>query len=141
MSHHWYLIEKWLDRKIHEFTVQEKINPCLTKEQWLDRYLYTKIHEIFFCTFLIEPYEWNTKLADDQGRWRLDSPIVWILELVWRLEAYDDNIMRAVDHWLDRVKGGFVIEFAVDTSVTYSEEECHFFKCLVFEVSASFNIA
>ena len=35
MSHHWNSIkkeiEKWLDRKIHEFTAQENMNPRLTK--------------------------------------------------------------------------------------------------------------
>ena len=52
MSHHWNPtkkeIDKWLDRNIHEFTAQENKNPRLKKEQCLDRYLYTEIHEIFF---------------------------------------------------------------------------------------------
>lgn len=65
-----------MDRKIHEFMAQEKRNPQLTKEQWLDRYLYTEIHEIFFSSFPVELYEWIVKLADSQGRWRLDGPIV-----------------------------------------------------------------
>ena len=45
MSHHWNPakkeIEECLDRKIHEFGVQENKNLHLTKEQRLDRYLYT----------------------------------------------------------------------------------------------------
>jgi len=77
----------------------------------------------FHCTFLTELYEWIDKLVDDQGRWRLDGPIVLTLELVRRLEASEDKIVHVVDHWLDRVIGGFVIEFAVDTSVSYSEVE------------------
>jgi len=52
MSYHWNPTKKeikgWLDRRIHEFTVQEKRNPQLLKEEWLDNYLYTEIHEIFF---------------------------------------------------------------------------------------------
>ena len=51
MSYHWNPTKKenedWLDRKIREFIAQENKNPWLTKEQWLDRYLYTEIHEIF----------------------------------------------------------------------------------------------
>ena len=77
---------------------------------------------------MINLYEWITKLADGQGSWRLDGPIVWNLELVRRLEEYEDNIVRAVDHWLDRFIGGFVTEFTVDTSVSYSEAERRFFK-------------
>jgi len=81
MSHHWNPtkkeIEKWLDQKIHELAAQENRNLCLSKEEWLNRYLYIEIHKIFFCTFPIELYEWLAKITDSQGRWKLDSPIVW----------------------------------------------------------------
>lgn len=86
MSHHWNLtkkeIEKWLDRRIHRFTVQENRNTFLSNEAWLDRYLCIEIHEIFFYTFPIELYEWLDKLTDSQGRWKLDSPIGWTPKLV-----------------------------------------------------------
>ena len=59
---------------------------------------------------------------------KLDDPIVWTLELVHRLEASEDNIVRAVDHWLDQIIGGFVTEFAVDTILSYSEAERRFLK-------------
>ena len=53
MSHHWNPtkkeIEKWLDIKILEFTMQENKNPRMSKEQWLDIYLYMEIHKIFFA--------------------------------------------------------------------------------------------
>ena len=94
----------------------------------LDRYMYTEIHEIFFCSFPVKLYEWIEKLVDDQGRWRLDGPIVWTPELVQRLVASKDNITCTVDHWLDRIIGGFMTEFVVDTSVSYNEAECCFFR-------------
>ena len=83
---------------------------------------------MFFCSFPIELYEWITKLADSQGRWKLDNPIVWTPKLVHRLEASEDKITCAIDHWLDRIIGGFITEFAVDTSVSYSEAERSFLK-------------
>ena len=119
-----------MDRKIHEFAAQENRNPRLTKEQWLDIYLYTEIHEISFCSFPIELYEWITKLEDSQGRWKLDSTIVWTPELVHKLEAYEDKIARVVNHCLNCVIGGFVTEFTVDTLVSYSESKIRFFKGL-----------
>ena len=126
MRNKWILtkkeIEKWLDRKIHEFVAQEIRNPHLSKEDWLNRYLYTKVHEIFFCTFPIELYEWIAKLKDGQGRWRLDGPIVWTPKLVW-LEVSEDNIVCVVEHWHDRVMEDFVINFVADTSVSYNEVE------------------
>ena len=94
----------------------------------MDKYLYTEIHEIFFCSFLVELYEWITKLANSQGRWRLDGPIVWTPKLVQRLEDSKDKITCAVDHWLDRIIGRFMTKFTVDTSVNYNEAERHFFK-------------
>ena len=89
-----------------------------------------EIHEFFFTSFPTELYEWIAKLTDSQGRWKLDSPIVWTLELVRRLEASEDKIARTVDHWLDQIIGGFVTEFTVDTSLSYSEVEQSFFKGL-----------
>ena len=45
MSCHWNLtkkeIEKWLDWKIHKFVALESRNLCLSKEEWLKKYLYT----------------------------------------------------------------------------------------------------
>jgi len=132
MSYHWNPtkkgIEDWLDRKIHEFLVQENRNPRLSKEEWLDCYLYPEIHEIFFASFPTELYEWIVKLANSQGRYKLDRPIMWTPELVRRLEASEDKITLIVDHWLDRIIGGFITEFAVDTSVSYSEAERRFLK-------------
>ena len=105
MSCHWNLtkkeIEGWLDRKIHEFIAQENRNPRVSKEQWLERYLYTEVHEIFFASFPSELYEWIVKLADSQGRCRLDKLILWTAELVHGLEASEDKIAHIMDHQLD----------------------------------------
>jgi len=70
--------------------MKENKNLWLSKEQWLDCYLYTKIHEIFFASFPIELYEWIAKLADSQGRYKLNKPIVWIPKLECRLETSED---------------------------------------------------
>ena len=87
-----------------------------------------EIHKIFFASFPTELYEWIAKLADNQGRWKLDNPIVWTPELVHRLEVSEDKIAHVVVHWLDRIIGGFITEFAVDTSVNYSKAERCFLK-------------
>lgn len=87
-----------------------------------------EIHEILFMSFSSELYEWIMRLADSHGRCKLDQPIVWTPELVRRLEASEDKITRAVDHWLDQIRRGFITEFAIDTTVSYSEVERHFLK-------------
>ena len=132
MSYHWNPtkkgIEEWLDRKIHKFAAQENMNPRLSKEEWLYCYLCTEIHKIFFASFPSELYEWIVKLEDSQGRCRLDKPIVWTPELVCRIEASKDKIGCIVDNLLDRIIGGFITKFKVDTTVNYSEAERCFLK-------------
>jgi len=66
------------------------------------------------------------RLVDNQGRCRLEQPIVWTPELVRRLEESEDKIARAIYHWLDRIIGGFINEFMIDTTVSYSEAEINF---------------
>jgi len=82
-----------------------------------------EIHEFFFSSFPFELYKWITKLADNEGRCRLDKPIVWTPKLVRRLEALEYNMACTVDHWLNRIIGGFITEFTVDNSTSYSEAE------------------
>lgn len=101
--------------------------------------MYTEIHEIFFCSFLVELYEWIVKLADGQGRWRLDNLIVWTPGLVRMLEAFEDNIMRAIDHRLNHIIGGFVRMFGVNTSISYNEAKRRFFKGLRGKYLKSLN--
>ncbi len=93
----------------------------------------------FFCSFLVELYEWIVKLADSQGSWRLDGPIVWTSKLVQRLEASEDTITHVVDHWPDHIIGGFVTELVVDTLVCYSKAKKHFFKGPQGKYLKSFN--
>jgi len=132
MSEHWNPtkkeLEDWLDQKLHEFVVQENRNPQISEEGWLDRYIYMDIHEIFFIIFLIELYEWIVRLVDSVGSCKLNQPIVWTPELVCRLEASKDKIACIVYHWLDQVIGGFITEFVIYTTVSYSRAERHFLQ-------------
>jgi len=123
-------LEDWLDRKLCEFVIQENKTLQKSEKRWLDRFIYTEIHEVFFATFSSELYAWIARLANSQGRCKLDQPIVWTLELVRRLEASEDKITRAIDHWLDQIIGGFIIEFTIDMTVSYSEAERRFLKGL-----------
>ena len=44
-------IESWVKAKEKEFAEKENINPRLSTEDWLQRYLFTNLHENFFATF------------------------------------------------------------------------------------------
>lgn len=49
-------------------------------------------------------------------------------KLVRHLEASENKIVRVVEYWIDRILGGLITEFVIDTSVSYSKYECWFFK-------------
>jgi len=96
----------------------ENKSPQISEKRWLDRYIYTEIHKIFFASFSLGLYEWITRLANSTGRCKLDQPIVWTLQLVHRLEASKDKTVWALDHWLDQIIGWFITEFTIDITVS-----------------------
>jgi len=67
---------------MHVFMAQENRSPKLSKEQWLQIFLYTDKTDVFFCFFHDELQEWFSKLVDSQQMWRLDGPLVWTPKLV-----------------------------------------------------------
>ena len=44
-------IEDWLESKMLAFVQEESTRSLLNVENWLDRYIYSDIHEIFFAEF------------------------------------------------------------------------------------------
>ena len=56
-------IQDWVDYKALEFAQEESEGSQLSPMEWLERYLYTDIHEIFFSKFPIVLHEWFSKLA------------------------------------------------------------------------------
>jgi len=58
---------------------------------------------------------------------------------VRRLKALEDKIVRVVDHWLNWIIVGFIIEFAIDTTVSYIEAKRRFLKGLRGKYIKSLN--
>ena len=81
----------------------------------------------FFSTFGNELYDWLAKLTDT-GIFKNKRDIVWTPELIQTVRNLDNPITRAVDFWLASVLEGFITEFAVDQTKSFSEAECYFFK-------------
>ena len=67
-------IEAWFETKTKEFTKIENRNPNHDSEAWLQKYIYTNVHEVFFATFPSELYSWLVRLADCSGYVRSDRP-------------------------------------------------------------------
>ena len=56
-------IEDWMDAKTLAFTKEESAGTRFSAERWLDDYIYSDIHEIFFVDFPILLHEWLVGLA------------------------------------------------------------------------------
>ena len=121
-------VDEWFEQKIHEFVVKENDSMRLTTEQWKTKYIFIESYEIFFVTFMIILQEWLANLVEFQTCWKDERVTHWTPEQLAQLEQTDNTITWTVDHWVDSVLGGFVTEFAIDQSVSYSEAERRFFK-------------
>ena len=75
-------IQDWVDFKALEFTQEERKGSRWNPTEWLGRYLYTDIHEIFFSKFPIMFHEWLSKLETQQGNFQGVEPKEWNLQLI-----------------------------------------------------------
>ena len=101
--------------------------PRLSIEDWLQKHIFTDLHEIFFVTYGNELYDWLSKLTD-KHIFKKKRNIVWTLELIHTVKSIDNPISRAVNFWLASVLEGFITEFVVDQRKSFSEAERYFFK-------------
>ena len=59
-------IEDWMDSKMLVFTQEEREGTQFSAENWIDEYIYSDIHEIFFVEFPILLHEWLSILVTKQ---------------------------------------------------------------------------
>ena len=112
-------INEWFENQVQEFAVKENRSVKLTAEEWKNKYIFLEIYEIFFVTFSIKLQEWLARLVYFQKCWKDERVTQWTPELIQKLENTDNAITRRVDHWVDSLIGGFVIQFAIDQFVSY----------------------
>jgi hypothetical protein len=55
-------IERWLKPKDLEFAQQDNRNPRVTSCKYLEKYVFTDLHEVFFCDFPQLLQEWILRL-------------------------------------------------------------------------------
>ena len=111
-----------------EFVETENRNPNCDSEVWLQKYIYTDVHEVFFAMFRSKLHSWVERLADSTGYVRSAKPAQWNQAIVQRVKNTNNVVSRAVDFWLTSLLSGFITEFVVDTLKAYSEAKCQFFK-------------
>jgi hypothetical protein len=120
-------IEGWLRTKELEFAQKDNRNPSITPRKYLDKYMFTDLHEVFFCDFPHLLQEWILRLKDNHATNRIRQ-LDWTPVQVEQLQQVNNKFTRAVDFWLDSIVAGFITEFAVDTAKSYNATEQEFLR-------------
>lgn len=121
-------IEEWLEKNELKFVAKENINPNCHAKRWLQNYIHSDLHEIFFVEFPIILTEWLIRLCEDNPTWRDDGPREWTPELVQHLKEINNHISYVVDFWLDSSLKGYITKFFIDYTKSYSTTEREFFQ-------------
>jgi hypothetical protein len=100
---------------------------------------FTNMHEIFFVDFLNVLVEWIQRFFGKIRRYHTKVPRNWIVELIQQVNTISNKVSHEFDYWLDNVLRGYVIEFGIDCTQSYSVVEREFFKgpCEIFLNSIS----
>ena len=121
-------MEDWLDAKTLVFVQEESAGTWFSKKRWLDDYIYSDIHEIFFVEFLVLLHEWLVGLASRQTNYQTRDISEWSDQLVQEITSVSNAISRAIDFWVEGILQEYITKFTVDTITSYSEEEINFFQ-------------
>ena len=67
------------------------------------------------------------KLKDNKGTWNINEKGKWTPEKIQQLNEISNHISRAVDFWINSILKGYVTEFAIAYTKSYSAFEREFF--------------
>ena len=117
-----------MDAKTLVFAQEESAGTRLSVERWLDEYIYSDIHKIFFAEFPILLHELLVGLASRWANFQTRDISEWTDQLVQEVTSVSNSVSRAVDFWVDSILQGYITEFVVDTITSYSEAKINFFQ-------------
>ena len=75
-------IQKWIEDQEKDFIEAQNKNPNLSIEDWMERYIFIDIHEIFFGGIHHELFDLLARLANTQFEIRSRPPVVWTSTLI-----------------------------------------------------------
>ena len=100
----------------------------LSGEKWVDWYIYSDVHEVFFSDFPIVLHDWLSRLARRQTNFQRREIVKWNDQLVHEVTSVSNTIFRAVDFWVDCILQGYITELVVEAIASYSKVEIKFFQ-------------
>ena len=118
----------WLDETYLKFVEQENKVLRRSANDFLQRYVFCDVYEIFFGSIHIELHQWFSRLIERRMNFQERQFPDWTPPRINILKRVNNEISRAVDFWTTRTLEAFVTEFAIDTSTSFSESKRQFFK-------------
>jgi hypothetical protein len=114
-----------LKTKDLEFAQQDYKNPRVTPRKYLEKHVFTNLHEVFFCDFPHLFQEWIMSLKDNHTTNQIQQ-LEWTSVQIARLQQVNKKFTRAIEFWLNSIVAAFIKEFAVDTVKSYRTKEKEF---------------
>jgi hypothetical protein len=118
-------IKGWLRNKELEFSHKDNRNPRIAPCKYLDKYVFIDLHKVFFCDFPHLLQEWIIRLKYNHVMNHIQQ-LDWTPVNIEQLHQVNNKFTHAVEFWLDSIFVGFITEFAVDTTKSYSVVEQEF---------------
>ena len=90
-------INDWVEATYQKFAEQENKDPHHSLDKFLQRYIFTDIHKIFFSSIHIELHQWLSKLTERKTNFKEDQFPDWTPTRINILKRVNNTISRAVD--------------------------------------------
>ena len=114
-------IGDWLDMTYLKFVEQENKDKRRSANEFLQRYVFCDLYEIFFGRIHIEFHQWLSRLTERRMSFQEFPFPDWTPARINILKRVNNEISRAVDFWTTRTLEAFVMELAIDMSTSFSE--------------------
>ena len=116
-------ISDWIEETYLKFAEQENKDPHRSSDEFLQRYIFTDVHEIFFGSIHIKLHQWLPRLTERKTNFKEDQFLDWTPTIINILKRVNNAISQTVYFWTTRTLEAFVTEFTIDTSTSFSEAE------------------
>ena len=121
-------ISDWVEYTYLKFAEQDNKDPHHSLDDFLQRYIFTDIYEIFFASIHIELHQWLSRLTKRKTNFKEDQFPDWTPARINILKRVNNVISRAVDFLTTWTLEVFVMEFTIDIDTSFNEVERQFFK-------------
>ena len=108
-------INDWIHGTYLKFSQEENKDPRRSSNDFLQRYAFHDLYEIFFASIHVELHEWLSRLTERKKNFNEDQSPDWTPERIKLLKSVNNVVSRAVDFWTTRTLEAYVMEFTIDT--------------------------